>query len=181
MAHQQDSEKEPLIKPDVSDNSINGTGMVREDAHSITIGTLVIPKSLFSIILAAVTVLLMVAMTVSLPMYSGAMGKAGSDTYFVILIAGFWFPLLYFIVLVFLKIFVDRKLKLVPVSSWGTLFTVGISMSLNTLFVGFGSLPSRTPPYLQAILPTLMIPYSVIARLVILRRGEYHIPPNKHT
>ena len=198
MASIESSETQLLIAKDPGNNATqskdNGTQSEKDNAtqsksatqpnlHTIQIGSFHIPLFVFNASLAVISIALNVVLTISLPMYAESMEKVGSDTYIAVLVLGFWFPWPYFLVLVFVRVFVDKTSRLTPLSSRLTVATLGAAWSLNAIVISYASLPSRTPPYLQAILPTLHIPLTVIGRLVILRKGKYntlfHLYPEK--
>lgn len=47
--------------------------------------------------------------------------------------------------------------------------------SVNGLLVVYASDPLRTPPYLQALLSCTLIPFTIVARLLILKKGQFSL------
>ncbi|CAH1773512.1 unnamed protein product [Owenia fusiformis] len=130
-----------------------------------------VPMKALNVCLAIFSVLFNVAMNISLPLYSQAVNRAKGDEYNVLLFSTFWFPIIFYIMVAFIKIFIDRDMPILPTSKWYHVVMVGSLNALSGLMMVYASDPSRTPPYLQAVLATSIIPYTVIARLVIRRIG----------
>ena len=131
-----------------------------------------VSKTALNVILALLTVVSMVTMMVSLPLFTQAMTDGGSDAYLALTISMFWLPFFYFGHLILVKLFIDPNTLLVPKTSWSNIMLVAFFCSLNALAIAFASPPSRTPAYLQSMFTTLQVPYTVIARLIILRKGK---------
>nr|KAG5702492.1 hypothetical protein BaRGS_015124 [Batillaria attramentaria] len=120
----------------------------------------------------AFTIVLMnVMMNVSLPIFAGTMEVVGGDTYVVLLYGAMTFPVVLAAMTLALKVTVDRSLSLKPTSAWRTFFLLGLCNTLNGVGVVFASPPDRTAPYLQGILATIQIPFTVFCRFLILRKG----------
>ncbi|CAH1773513.1 unnamed protein product [Owenia fusiformis] len=143
----------------------------RKKEQHIDILGVYVPMKALNICLAIFSVLFNVAMNITLPLYSQAVNRAKGDEYNVLLFSAFWFPIIFYIMVAFIKIFIDRDMPILPTSKWYHVVMVGSFNGLNGLLVVYASDPSRTPPYLQAVLATTIIPYTVIARLVIRRIG----------
>ena len=84
------------------------------------------------------------------------------------------------------QVAVDRSLTLYPTCRWHVYLTMGLTTTLNGVGGSFASLPSRTAPYLQGILATIIIPFTVLCRFLLLRKGLYstahvHIVCPEHT
>ena len=116
-------------------------------------------------------------MSVALPMYTDALGKhklcgqdySVGDPYFVLLYTAFWF-IAFFGALIIIAKLLNPKFPLhSTVGFWMRCF-IGLLNSLNGIFVVFASLPSRTPAFLQPLLSTVVIPFTVIFRFIILRK-----------
>jgi hypothetical protein len=56
-------------------------------------------------------------------------------------------------------------------SSLKIIFALGLFTALNGILVVFASPPNRTPGYLQGILSTTSIPFTIICRIIFLRKG----------
>lgn len=69
------------------------------------------------------------------------------------------------------QVSVDRSLTLYPTCRWRVYFIMGLFTTLNGVCIVFASPPSRTAPYLQGVLSTMIIPFTVLCRLLILRKG----------
>ncbi|KAK7490961.1 hypothetical protein BaRGS_00017833 [Batillaria attramentaria] len=130
------------------------------------------PTSALRVFGVAVTSVLMnVMMNVSLPIFAGTMEVVGGDTYVVLLYGAMTFPVVLAAMTLALKVTVDRSLSLKPTSAWRTFFLLGLCNTLNGVGVVFASPPDRTAPYLQGILATIQIPFTVFCRFLILRKG----------
>ncbi|CAH1775739.1 unnamed protein product, partial [Owenia fusiformis] len=165
-SHKQDID--PSLK---SEAHIMGATKTRLEKIKAKIMAITIPKKAINVILSVTTILAFVCMQVSLPMYTKAMNDQRSDPYNAMLFSAFWFPWVFFLQLAFIKLFIDRDLSLKPKTSWSGMFITGALTALNGLLIAYASLPSRTPPYLQAIFTTTLIPFTILARLIILRKG----------
>ncbi|XP_077998905.1 uncharacterized protein LOC144451867 [Glandiceps talaboti] len=123
-----------------------------------------------NIFLSFMTVIFTVAMNVSLPIFSDAAANSGSDAYFVLFSCTLMFPPFFFILLVISKL-IDPSVSFRLKAPMKLVVIAGILNSLNGLFLVYASNSSRTPPALQAILSTSIIPFTVISRYVILKKG----------
>ena len=124
------------------------------------------------LIIATVTIIFGVTMVISLPLYSEGIIAAGSDPYIVVLFSSMWFPIVFGLIWLVYKYTLDRNIPWRPASFRFTML-IGFLNSLNGILVVYASDPARTPPYLQAILSCSTIPFTVIFRYIILRKGKY--------
>ncbi len=134
------------------------------------------PQFLLKLALSILTVVFMVGFVVMTPLYTSALSNktAGSDAYIAIFLAAMWFPLVFFLQITIVKVFIDRSMEVLPRAPWKNIILVGSLVACNGILMGFSSLPSRTPPHLQALLQTMLVPCTVIARYIILRKGRLH-------
>ena len=140
------------------------------DEHSRAICACV-PIDCLNVFLAFFTLTMLVFKTISLPAYTSAVTNSGSDPFSVALIAGFWFQWFFLLVAMIYKIFIDSSMNLLPTTEWKILLLIGFLNGVAGIPLVFASDPKRTPPHLQSLLSTLVIPYTVIFRYLILRKG----------
>ena len=124
------------------------------------------------IIIAVVMITSGVTDVISLPLYIESIKAAGSDPYVVVLMNAMWSAIVYGLIWLVYKYTLDRNIPWRPHSFPFTML-IGFLNSLNGILVVYASAPSRTPPYLQAILYCSIIPFTVIVRYIILRKGKY--------
>ncbi|XP_071499392.1 chloroquine resistance transporter-like [Diadema antillarum] len=130
-----------------------------------------IPLPIFNVFLTIMTILGNLMMVVTLPLLSQSMTTANStDEYPVLFFSSLWFPLFFFL-LVGINKYIEPTMPLRPTVSHRTMILVGALNSMNGLLVVYASDPSRTSPQLQSILSTSIIPFTVICRFIILRKG----------
>lgn len=144
-----------------------------EKSKHVQLGCLKLHRTALNIVLTLCNVFSMVLMTVSLPLFAGDMVNHGSDPFTVLSFSAFWFSFVFFFILFVSKLYCQHKLKLKPQAGYFQVFIVGFLNSLNGLLVVYASDPDRTPPYLQAVLTTTSIPYTVGFRYLILRKGKH--------
>ena len=126
-----------------------------------------------NITLAIATVVSNVAQVVSLPLYAKAVDHSGSDAYNVLLFTAFWFPWVFFSIALIQKFTVERTMSLFPWHQRKFILIAGLMNAMNGLLVVYTADPARTPAYLQAILMTFTIPYTVLCRFLMLRKGKF--------
>lgn len=158
-------EKDPLLRIENSTNNIT-EGTTAKKRVRITRGTT-------NILIAIFNVLTNVCMNVSLPVYAGTMQEIGGDVFILLLITCFFILILFVLMTLVVKYTIDKTATLRPTSSHKVLFAMGLFTALNGVFIVFASPPNRTPPYLQGILQSMVIPYTILFRLIILRKGTY--------
>ena len=142
------------------------------DEHSRAICACV-PVDCLNVFLAFLTLSMLVFKTIALPAYTSAVTNSGSDPFSVALIAGFWFQWFFLLVALIYKVFIDSSMNLLPTTEWKILLLIGFLNGVAGIPLVFASDPKRTPPYLQSLLSTLVIPYTVIFRYLILRKGTH--------
>ena len=130
-----------------------------------------ISKNLRNVILAILNVVFNVAINVSLPIYAGTMDVIGGDAYVLLTQGVGWFVVILVIMTQALHYLFDNRITLKPTASYKVLFIMGALTTLNGIFVVYASPPDRTPPYLQGLLATTSIPFTVICRIIWLRKG----------
>jgi hypothetical protein len=94
------------------------------------------------------------------------------DNYFVMTFASFSFVIVFGLTTLGLKLFgrpetIGRTEKTFPQMD---LFWIGFCDAINGIMVVFAATASRTSPLLQTLLGNFMIPLTIVARLVILRK-----------
>ena len=128
-----------------------------------------------NVLIAIVNVLTNVCMNVSLPIYAGTMQEVGGDVFVLLLITCFFILILFVLMTLAVRYTIDPTATLRPTSPHKVLFAMGLFTALNGIFVVFASPPDRTPPYLQGILQSMVIPYTILFRFLILRKGNNNL------
>lgn len=129
-----------------------------------------IKKTSWNIVLTILTVVTNLAMNVVLPLYSNSMTKEGHSEYPVLLLSAVWFPVFFFSIVAVAK-FLNPMMSIISTVSHRMMALVGLLNALNGIFVVYASSTVRTSATLQAILSTSIIPFTVICRYIILRKG----------
>ena len=127
-----------------------------------------------NVILAFLNVVSNVAMNVSLPVFAGTMNEIGGDTFVLLLNSCVVIGVLFVLTTLLAKHTIDSSIEFKPASTWKIIFAMGLFTALNGILVVFASPPDRTPGYLQGILSTTTIPYTIICRLIFLRKGMHY-------
>jgi drug/metabolite transporter (DMT)-like permease len=117
-------------------------------------------------------------MTESLSIYSTSLtthqacGEAQIITgpYFVLFFTAFWFPVVFFACVLLAKL-LNRGFSLHLSCSQKRVALMGLFNALNGVLIVYSSPSSRTPVFLQPILSTSVIPFTVILRFLLLRKG----------
>nr|XP_022326328.1 uncharacterized protein LOC111126172 isoform X3 [Crassostrea virginica]XP_022326329.1 uncharacterized protein LOC111126172 isoform X3 [Crassostrea virginica]XP_022326330.1 uncharacterized protein LOC111126172 isoform X3 [Crassostrea virginica]XP_022326331.1 uncharacterized protein LOC111126172 isoform X3 [Crassostrea virginica] len=109
--------------------------------------------------------------TITLPLLSVTMDTIGSDNFVVIYHTVLVCSLLLIFIVIFSKTCIDKTVPLTLASSWKVVLANALSNVVNFILVVYASPPSRTPPYLQSILFMTAIPFTVLLRLLFLRKG----------
>ena len=125
-----------------------------------------------NIILAFLNVFSNVMMNVTLPIYAGTMNEVGGDTFVLLINTCFIISILFVLTTLFAKKVIDNSVTFKPTSSHKIYFIMGLFTALNGILVVYASPPTRTPGYLQGILSSTTIPFTVICRLIFLRKGR---------
>ncbi|XP_067659081.1 crt homolog 1-like [Haliotis asinina] len=123
-----------------------------------------------SIILSLFALLGHLGTSLVLPIWSSTFDKIGSDVFVGQFVDTFWELLILSAVYLGWKFF-DRELPLRPTVSLKSLAIYGFTNALTGAFIVFASLPERTPPYLQSIIGSSLIPFTVMCRYIMLRKG----------
>ncbi|XP_046340537.1 uncharacterized protein LOC124121566 [Haliotis rufescens] len=145
---------------------------VRKEPQTGITAKLGISKGALTVFIAVINIASNVLMNVSLPVFAGTMDQVGGDTFVVLLVSSILFPLLFAVMTFVMKYPTERSFSCFkPTANWKILLLVGFATTMNGVLVVFASPPSRTPPYLQGILATTVIPYTVVCRFLILRKG----------
>ena len=132
-----------------------------------------VSKNARNIILAILNVIFNVAINVSLPIYAGTMDVIGADAYVLLSQGVIWFVVIFVIMTQALHYLFDDRITLKPTASYKMLLVMGFLTTLNGILVVYASPPDRTPPYLQGLLTTTSIPFTVVCRIIWLRKGMW--------
>ncbi|KAK3104794.1 hypothetical protein FSP39_010283 [Pinctada imbricata] len=124
-----------------------------------------------NIVLAVLNVLSNVMMNVSLPIYAGTMNESGGDTFVLLINTCFIISIMFVLTTLFAKKFIDPTVTFKPTSKQKIYAMMGLFTALNGIFVVYASPLNRTPGYLQGILSSTTIPFTVLCRLIFLRKG----------
>ncbi|XP_046559199.1 uncharacterized protein LOC124268213 isoform X2 [Haliotis rubra] len=123
-----------------------------------------------SIILSLFALLGHLVTSLVLPVWASTFDEIGSDVFVGQFVDTFWELLILSAVYLAWKCF-DREVPLRPTVSLKSLAIYGLTNALTGAFIVFASLPERTPPYLQSIIGSSLIPFTVICRYIMLRKG----------
>ena len=137
-------------------------------------GSLRIRLSVLNVFLTVMNIITNLMMLIMLPLFSQSMDHPhhNTDQYPVLLFSATLFPLFFFGLMGVNK-FLEPDMILKSTVSHRVMFITGLLNSLNGLLVVYASNPSRTSPQLQALLGTSMIPFTVICRFLLLRKGNH--------
>ena len=133
------------------------------------------------ILIASGTVVFASLWLVSLPLCMSGSVRAGSDVFGSIVLGplfGFfqclWLSL-------FFKICLDGEIGCLPSSSHELYHGIGMGVcnSLACILQVFSSAPWRTPPHLQVLLMTCIIPFTCLVRYVTFRQGKSQVAMSK--
>ena len=175
------SESHILLMGSKTPTSINRS-TEKPDSVTFTVTTnfhIQIPLTVVNILLSILNIVSQVGMTVTLPLFTtalgthkacGVYGKAIAGPYFVLFFTALWFPVVFF-AWVFIAKFLNRNFSLRLNSSMGFVVLLGFLNAMNGVLVVYSSPSDRTPQYLQPILSSSVIPFTVILRYLILRKG----------
>ncbi|XP_060085314.1 uncharacterized protein LOC132564700 [Ylistrum balloti] len=131
-----------------------------------------LPPRLRNVIIAVLNVITNVMMNASLPVYADTMNQVGGRAFVLLVNTSLVVSVLFALMTLFVKYSkMDPNASLRPKSSWKVLFAMGLFTTLNGILVVNASPSNRTPPYLQGILASTVIPYTVLCRLILLRKG----------
>lgn len=174
------SETTPLIHNNLTtsykerDAVINETREQMPSLETVTLPlcNVVISRSTASTFIAIINVLGQVGMNISLPILSQTIetGHCHSNQFFVLFYTGLWFPILFGLAILVIKL-INPSFNIKTYTSQKFLVLLGALNAVNGLLVVYASPPDRTSPSLQAILSTTIIPYTVVLRYIILRKG----------
>lgn len=147
---------------------------VREAWTSGKTGRFQIHATTRNVFIAILNVLSNVAMNVSLPVFAGTMNEIGGDSFVLLLNTCVIIGVLFVLTTLFAKYAIDSSTTFKLTSSVKIILALGLFTALNGILVVFASPPNRTPGYLQGILSTTSIPYTIICRLIFLRKGNQY-------
>eukprot|EP00118_Oscarella_pearsei_P025781 m.308763 g.308763 ORF g.308763 m.308763 type:complete len:449 (+) comp44711_c0_seq1:82-1428(+) len=162
--------------------NINRPLAAKRDCVTFTLTTtrqVQIPLTAANIVLSILNVICQVGMTVSLPLFTTALGthkacgeygKAIAGPYFVLFFTALWFPVVFFAWVIIAKL-MNRNFSLKLTCPMRFVVLLGFMNSLNGVLLVYASPSDRTPQYLQPILSASVIPFTVILRYIILRKG----------
>lgn len=169
-----DLEQKPLLVNNGGNS--DRSKLVKEAWGSGKVGKSRISGNTRNALLAVMNVISNVIMNVSLPVYAGTMESVGSDIFVLLFITCCTISVIFTLLTLFVKYSkIDSSATLRPTSSYKILFLMGLFTAMNGILVVYASPPNRTPPYLQGILQSSVIPFTVLLRFVILRRGNTYI------
>jgi CRT-like, chloroquine-resistance transporter-like len=124
-----------------------------------------------SVVFTALTIAANAGENISLPLWIEAFGPALGGPYFILLFTSLAFSLV-FGVLALLH-WVRHRLEVPTLREhWPFFAGIGACDSLNGLLVVYASPPDRTPPLLQALLPSTGIFFSLIFTRVLVARRD---------
>ena len=134
-------------------------------------GSVRIKLTSFNIFLTVMTVLGKLMMVITRPLFCDTMiNKGSTDEYSVLFFTTIWFPVFFFGLVVINKLF-DPDMVLRSTVSHRVMALSGTLNAANLLLIVYASDSSRTSPQLQAILGTSVIPFTVICRYLIIKKG----------
>ncbi|XP_033648000.1 uncharacterized protein LOC117307370 [Asterias rubens] len=122
-----------------------------------------------NVILTILTILFNLSMVISLPLLNNTVDKY-NDAYPVILYTAVWFQPFFF-GLVYINKYINPLALTTSSVSHKLMALVGFLNAANGILVVYASDPSRTSGALQALLSTSSIPFTVVFRYIILRKG----------
>ncbi|XP_069138521.1 crt homolog 2-like [Argopecten irradians] len=132
----------------------------------------IVSPTVRNVIIAVLNVVTNVMMNVSLPVYADTMDQVGGGIFVLLMNTSITVSILFALLTILVrKTKLDPNASLKPKSSWKVLVAMGLFTTLNGILVVNASPSDRTPPYLQGILASTVIPYTVLCRLIILRKG----------
>ena len=171
MSNEGDTERTELLLSNRDQNFIRDKQLLQAWTSGNT-GRIRFTGQTRNITLAILNVLSNATMNVMLPIYAGTMNEVGGDT-FVLLINTFFISCIVFVLITFFsRSFIDKSVSFRPTSSYKAYFAIGIVNALNGILTVYASPPMRTPGYLQGILSSAIIPFTVLCRLIFLRKGK---------
>jgi hypothetical protein len=132
---------------------------------------------LANVILGLMTVICKVGETISLSVYTTSLSthlacnatQVITGPFFVAFFTSFWFPVVFFTWVALVKL-CNRNFSLHLTSSHKLLALLGFLNAINRLLIVYSSPSDRTPEFLQPILSSSLIPYTVILRFLVLRK-----------
>lgn len=161
-------------KPSLSSESTPSLASSEDgNCSMVKMGFFKVPLFWANFIFAFTTVFSTVGQNVSLPLWiDSTKGNSPGhtvDSYFVLLFTNVVFLVIFGIATLHVRIYSPKALKGKEVPH-KLLFLVGLFDALNDAMVSFASKGSRTPPYLQNILGSFMIPLTILFRIVIVHK-----------
>ena len=118
-------------------------------------------------------------MTVTLPMFSSSLEShvicnttvAVGDVYFLLTFTAFWF-ILFFGFLIVIAWLLNPAFPIHSSVRHRDRCILGFLNAINGILIVFSSPEDRTPAFLQPLLSTIIIPFTVLASFVLLRKRE---------
>ena len=127
----------------------------------------------FSFLHVAFATILMTGLMIFQPLYTGGLLIAGSDPYVGIMLAAFWFPIILFLMLAIIKLFLHKSIKISSPLGWKRLLIISGLWAVSLLLILSCSPPVRLPVHLQPTLTSLVLPISTLARYLLIKKGRY--------
>ena len=127
--------------------------------------------------LATGVVVTSILQTISFPLYTEIMNdtETGSDPFIASFLAYMWLPVIFWSIILIFKAcgsYSTYNMNIFDVP-WFDLIMAGLLAGISQVLLALASLPHRTPVYMQAIFQqSLMIPFTALARYVILCKGK---------
>ncbi|XP_065842307.1 crt homolog 2-like [Oscarella lobularis] len=168
--------------PLMGNASINGQATAKRNTVTFTLTTnfkIQIPLTVTNVFLSILNVICQVGLTVSLPLFTtalgahqacGVYGKAIAGPYFVLFFTTLWYPVVFFAGVLVAKL-LNGKFSLQLNCSMGFVILLGFLNAVKGVFIVYASPSDRTPQFLQPILSSSIIPFTVVLRYLILRKG----------
>lgn len=137
----------------------------------LSLSNIAISPQIIRIIIVVICIISWCGSSISLPIVSQAIltGNCPSNQYFTLLFNNFWFPIVFWLCAVVIKL-INPSFSFKSYTSHKVLALLGLLDTISAFMVVYASPPDRTLPSLQAILRTLKIPYTVLLSYIVLRK-----------
>ena len=137
-----------------------------------------IPLPLANTVLSILEVLTRVGLTTSLVVYTTSLSKHRAcgtaqvitGPNFVLFFTSYWFTIVYFLCVLVGKLF-NPSFPLRLSCSQKQVALMGLLNAVNGLLIVYSSTTDRTPAFLQSILSSSVIPFTVVLRPLVLRKS----------